>query len=71
MGMNESKKIKLDGNEYEISLESSDEKGTLDDEAMQQYLNKAKYATCQIIFKKSYGSGFFCKIPYTKIKMCY
>ena len=64
----ESEKIKIDGIEYDVKLESSDEKGTIDDEAMFQYISKARNATCQILLEKGYGSGFFCKIPYTENK---
>lgn len=54
--------------EYYINLQNSDEKGMLDLEAIKEYLIKAEKAICKIIIdeKVSYGSGFFCKIPYTK-----
>ena len=59
----------FEGN-YKIKLENSDEKGTLDDEQMLEYINKAKYSTCQIFMDDNndnlYGSGFFCRIPYTE-----
>ena len=59
----------FEGN-YKIKLERSDEKGTLDDEQMLEYISKAKYSTCQILMDENnhnlYGSGFFCKIPYTE-----
>ncbi len=76
MGNSESKKHTKDednpfeGN-YTIKLENhGDEKGTLDDEQMLKFLSKAKRCTCQIFINDNnenlYGSGFFCKIPYTK-----
>ena len=55
--------------EYEIKLESADEKGMLDLESIKQFLIKAQTAICKIIIneeKNSYGTGFFCKIPYTE-----
>ena len=52
---------------YNIKLEGSDEKGMINGIAMIQYLPKAKDAVCQIcVSDKKFGSGFFCKIPYTK-----
>ena len=49
-----------------IQEKRCDEKGTYDDEALIEYLQKAKNGTCQIILENnSYGSGCFCKIPYT------
>ena len=40
--------------------------GHEDDEAMYQYITKARNAICQITLKDGYGSGFFCKIPITE-----
>ena len=68
MGCNESKKIEIDGETYNLNLESSNEKGTVDDEAMSQFIQKARNSTCQIFLEKGYGSGFFCKIPYSENK---
>jgi len=52
---------------YNIKLESSDEKGMINGIAMIDYLQKAKNAVCEIcVSDKKFGSGFFCKIPYTK-----
>ena len=52
---------------FKISPEVSNEKGTEDDDAMYQYIEKARNATCQILLNDgNYGSGFFCRIPYTK-----
>ena len=49
-----------------IKLEKSDEKGMLNGKAMQKFLFKATKAVCEIqIPKGGFGSGFFCKIPYT------
>ena len=52
---------------YNIKLEGSDEKGMINGIAMIEYLQKAKNAVCQICVSDiKFGSGFFCKIPYTK-----
>ena len=52
---------------FKISPEVSNEKGTEDDDAMYQYIGKARNATCQILLNDgNYGSGFLCSIPYTK-----
>ena len=51
---------------FNIKPEVSNEKGTEDDDAMYQYIEKARNATCQILLNGgNYGSGFFCRIPYT------
>ena len=49
-----------------IKLEKSDEKGMLNVNALINYLEKAKKAICEISLSKEFGSGFFCKIPYTE-----
>ena len=51
---------------YNIKFEKSDEKGMLNGNALINYLNKAKKAICKIILSNGFGSGFFCKIPYTE-----
>jgi len=52
---------------YNIKLEASDEKGMINGIAMIDYLQKAKNAVCEIcVTDIKFGSGFFCKIPYTK-----
>ena len=51
---------------YNIKLEKADEKGMVDGESMIDYLQKAKSSICEIDLPKGFGSGFFCKIPYTK-----
>jgi len=52
---------------YNFKLEASDEKGMINGIAMIDYLQKAKNAVCQIcVSDNKFGSGFFCKIPYTK-----
>ena len=48
-----------------IINEKSDEKGMLNVNALMNYLPKAKKAICEIDLTKGFGSGFFCKIPYT------
>ena len=52
---------------YNIKLEAADEKGMINGFAMIEYLQKAQNAVCQICVSDiKFGSGFFCKIPYTK-----
>ena len=51
---------------YNIKLEKSDEKGMVDGNSMIYFLQKAKSSTCEINLPKGFGSGFFCKIPYTE-----
>ena len=51
---------------YGIKFQNSDEKGMIDGDAMMYFLQKAKKAICEINLPKGYGSGFFCKIPYTE-----
>ena len=51
---------------YEIKLEKADDKGMLDLELIKQFILKAEKAICKILLPNSYGSGFFCKIPYTE-----
>ena len=49
-----------------IKNEISDGRGVVDDEIMLDLIEKARNATCKIdINEEVYGSGFFCKIPYT------
>ena len=50
---------------YDIQLEKSDEKGMLDFQLM-HYLAKAQKAICKINLSEGYGTGFFCKIPFTE-----
>lgn len=65
MGSSGSNNFDSNGNiKFQIKNEISDNRGTIDDEAMSEYLEKAKYATFKIELNDSkYGSGFFCKIP--------
>ena len=51
---------------YNIKLEKSDEKGMINANAIINYLPKAMKAVCQICLSNGFGSGFFCKIPYTQ-----
>ena len=51
---------------YEIKLEKADDKGMLDLELIKHFIQKAEKAICKILIPNSYGSGFFCKIPYTE-----
>ena len=55
---------KFDG--FNIKLEASDEKGMLEADSTIEYLLKAKKAVCEIKLPNGFGSGFFCKIPYTE-----
>jgi len=52
--------------EYNIKLQNSDEKGMLDGDVMLYFLQKSKRSICKIKLTKGFGSGFFCKIPYTE-----
>jgi len=49
-----------------VILEKSDKRGAMDDNATLAYITKAKDSTCKIYIEEDYGSGFFCKIPYTR-----
>ncbi len=49
-----------------IKLQNSDEKGMVDGDALIYFLQKAKKSICEISLTKGFGSGFFCKIPYTE-----
>ena len=52
---------------YNIKLEVADEKGMINGIAMIDFLQKAKNAVCEIcVSEHKFGSGFFCKIPYTQ-----
>ena len=52
---------------YDIKFEVSDEKGMINGNAMINFLQKAIKAVCQIcVSTDKFGSGFFCKIPYTQ-----
>ena len=51
---------------YNIKLEKSDEKGMINGLSMMNYLQKAVNAICEICLSDGFGSGFFCKIPYTQ-----
>ena len=49
-----------------IKKESSDEKGMISVDAIIEFSSKAKKAICEIQLPNGeFGSGFFCKIPYT------
>ena len=51
---------------YNIKLEKADEKGMINGYAIMNYLPKAINAVCEICISNGFGSGFFCKIPYTQ-----
>ena len=52
---------------YNIKLEASDEKGMINALSIGNFVEKAKNAVCEIcVSTQKYGSGFFCKIPYTQ-----
>ena len=59
-------KCMIDGDLKENILEIADEKGMVDGESMIYYLKKAKCSVCKINLTEGFGSGFFCKIPYTE-----
>ena len=52
--------------EFDIKQENSDEKGMINIIALEDFIVKAKKAVCEICLSNGFGSGFFCKIPYTK-----
>ena len=56
----------IDGESIKYIVEKADEKGIVDGESMIYYLQKAKSSICKINLPKGFGSGFFCKIPYTE-----
>ena len=51
---------------YNIKLEKSDEKGMINGYAIINFVQKAINAVCEICLSNGFGSGFFCKIPYTQ-----
>ena len=51
---------------YNIKLEKADDKGMLNLFAIVDYSSKAQKAICEIKLSNGFGSGFFCKIPYTE-----
>jgi hypothetical protein len=52
---------------YDIKFEASDEKGMINVNAMMDFFPKAIKAVCEIcVSTNKFGSGFFCKIPYTQ-----
>ena len=51
---------------HNTKLENSDEKGMLNGKEIIAFVNKAMEAVCEINLSKGFGSGFFCKIPYTE-----
>ena len=66
MGNNQSE---IDISIDKIKKESSDEKGALDAEAIEEFTTKAKKCICKILLKEGYGSGFFCRLPLGKIEL--
>ena len=56
--------IKLGG--LNIIPEFSDDKGMLDASSMIEFSQKAIEAVFEIKLSKGFGSGYFCKIPYTE-----
>lgn len=54
------------GCSYILVKEECDKRGVYYDEEITNFITKAKSSTCKIILnQKKYGSGFFCKIPFT------
>jgi len=51
---------------YDIKLEKSDEKGMINGLSIANFVQKAVKAVCEICLSNGFGSGFFCKIPYTQ-----
>jgi hypothetical protein len=60
------KKDMIDGESMKYKLEKADEKGMINGESMKYFLEKAQSSICKINLTKGFGSGFFCKIPYTE-----
>ena len=54
---------------YNINLEKSDDKGMLNAKSTINYSSKAMKTICKINLPNGFGSGFFCRIPYTENKM--
>ena len=52
--------------EYNIKLENSNKEGMINVNAINNFTQKAKEAVCEISLSKGFGTGFFCKIPYTE-----
>ena len=52
--------------QYHINPQKSDSKGMLNLKELEAYLPKAIKAICKINLSNGFGSGFFCKIPYTE-----
>ena len=52
--------------EYDIKLEKSDEKGMINGLSIVNFVQKAAKAVCEVCLSNGFGSGFFCKIPYTQ-----
>ena len=69
MGICESKQSatgsQTEGDEH-INLQKSDSKGMLNSKELSEYLPKAIKAMRKINLSNGFGSGFFCKIPYTE-----
>ena len=53
-------------NRANIKPEYSDKKGMLDTKTIMKFLPRAIKAVCEIKLLEGFGSGFFCKIPYTE-----
>ena len=49
-----------------IVNESSDNRGVYYNDEIKEYIEKSENSTCKIITESGFGSGFFCKIPFTK-----
>ena len=50
----------------ELILESANSRGVSYDKIISQFIEKSSNSTCKIINEEGYGSGFFCRIPYTE-----
>ena len=59
------------GASYTIIGESADIKGVFYEDDILPFLEKSKESTCKISNEISYGSGFFCRIPYTENENSY
>lgn len=52
--------------EHKIKNQNADVKGMLNGTTMLHFLVKANKAICEIRIPNGFGSGFFCKIPFTE-----
>jgi len=54
-----------------LILESANSRGVFYEKDLSLFTEKSKNSTCKIILEDGYGSGFFCRIPYTRDEITY